>query len=94
MKTLAIRLDDELHARLGMLSKLSGSSVTDTIRGAIEHRLEVLANDPEVTAKAEQLRAEIEQEAAQQRDALTALIGSTKEAPKPATQRGGRSAKE
>src|SRR5690606_32760699 len=43
MKTLAVRLDDELHARIGMLSKLSGMTVTDTIRTAIEKHLDTLA---------------------------------------------------
>lgn len=93
MKTLAIRLDDEQHARLGMLSKLSGTSVTDTIRTAIEKHLETLASDPAITAKAEELTAEIEKEAAQQRQALAALIGTSKQEPKTAA-RGGRTAKE
>jgi predicted DNA-binding protein len=93
MKTLAIRLDDELHARLGMLSKLASTSVTDTIRTAIEKHLDTLAADPAITAKAEELQAEIEKEAAQQRNALAALIGSSaKETPKAAPR--GRSAKE
>ncbi|MFT4011306.1 MAG: hypothetical protein QM655_14825 [Nocardioidaceae bacterium] len=100
MKTLAIRLDDDLHARLGMLSKLSGTSVTDTIRNAVERELDALAADPAVTAKAEALRDEIEKEAAQQRDALAALIGtsapaSAKDAPKATTRgRGAASSKE
>lgn len=96
MKTLAVRLDDELHARIGMLSKLSGSTVTDTIRTAIENHIEVLANDPTISAKAKELTAEIDKEAELQRQALAALFGSsTKEAPKTATTtRGGsRSAK-
>ena len=95
MKTLAIRLDDELHARLSMLSKLAGTSVTDTIRTAIEKHLDTLSSDPAITAKAEELRAEIEKDAAQQRDALAALIGATgKQSPKTATTRGSRTAKE
>ena len=32
MKTLAIRLDDELHAQLSVLAQLSGTSLTDEIR--------------------------------------------------------------
>ncbi len=96
MKTLAIRLDDELHARLSMLSKLAGASLTDTIRTAIEKHLETLSSDPTITAKAEELRAEIEKDAAQQRDALTALIGATgtPQSSKAATTRGARTAKE
>ncbi|MBF6188911.1 DNA-binding protein [Nocardia farcinica] len=91
MKTLAVRLDDELHARIGMLSKLSGMTVTDTIRTAIEKHLDTLANDPAITAKAEELRAEIEKEAELQQQALSALFGSsTPQAPKTAR---GRTAK-
>lgn len=94
MKTIAVRLDDELHARVGLLSKLNGSTVTDTIRTAIEKHLEVLAKDPAITAKAEELTAEIDKEAELQRQALSALFGSsTKEAPKTTTTRGSRSAK-
>ncbi|ORV08679.1 DNA-binding protein [Mycolicibacterium fallax] len=89
MKTIAVRLDDELHARIGMLSKLSGMTVTDTIRTAIEKHLDTLANDPAITAKAEELRAEIEKDAELQRQALSALFGSsTTQAPKTTRGRG------
>jgi predicted DNA-binding protein len=93
MKTLAVRLDDELHARVGMLSKLSGNTVTDTIRTAIENHLEVLANDPAITAKAKELTAEIDRDAELQRQALKDLFGSstTSKAAKTTTTRGGRS---
>lgn len=93
MKTLAVRLDDDLHARLGLLSKLSGTTVTDTIRTAVEKHLEVLANDPAITAKAQELTAEIDKEAELQREALAALLGSsTKEGvSKSAAARGSRS---
>lgn len=91
MKTLAVRLDDELHARIGMLSKLSGMTVTDTIRTAIERYLDTLAGDPAITAKAEELRAEIEKEAAVQQRALSALFApSTPQVSKAAR---GRTAK-
>lgn len=92
MKTLAVRLDDDLHARLGLLSKLSGTTVTDTIRTAVEKHLEVLANDPAITATAQELTAEIDKEAELQRKALAALLGSsTKEsAIKSAAARGSR----
>lgn len=94
MKTLAVRLDDELHARIGLLSKLSGTTVTDTIRTAIENHLEVLANDPMISAKAKELTAEIDKEAELQRQALAALFGSsTKEGVTKTTTRGRGSAK-
>lgn len=91
MKTLAVRLDDELHARIGMLSKLSGMTVTDTIRTAIERYLDTLAGDPAITAKAEELRAEIEKEAAVQQQALAALFASS--TPQASKTARGRTAK-
>lgn len=89
MKTLAIRLEDEQHARLTILSKLSDESVTDTIRTAIDEHLAKLAADPELSAKAEGFTAAIEREAAEQRSAIAALFGTAK----PATSRG-RAAKD
>lgn len=94
MKTLAIRLDDELHARISLLSKLSGSTLTDTIRTAIEKHSEVLANDPGIAAKAKELTAEIDKEADLQRQALAAMFGSsTAETAVKTTTTRGRSAK-
>ncbi|AZZ79756.1 DNA-binding protein [Gordonia alkanivorans] len=89
MKTLAIRLEDEQHARLSILAKLSGVSLTDTIRDAIESRIATLASDPEIAAKAEALTAEIDREAAEQRDAIATLFGTNNR-----TTPRGRTAKE
>lgn len=80
MKTLAIRLEDEQHARLTILSKLSDVSITDTIRTAIEDHLATLAADPDLSAKAANLTATIDREAAEQRDAVAALFGTAKPA--------------
>lgn len=76
MKTLAIRLEDDLHARLTLLSKLTGSSVTATIRNALEQHLAGLIADPVIAAKASELTAAIEQEAEAQRQTLAALFAS------------------
>ena len=84
MKTLAIRLEDEQHARLTILSKLSEVSVTDAIRTAIDEHLAKLAADPEISARAEAFTATIEREAAEQRNAVAALFGTAK----PAASRG------
>jgi predicted DNA-binding protein len=80
VKTLAIRLEDDAHARLALLSKLSGLSITDTIRTAIDGHLAALAAQPDIAAKAEALTSEIEREAAEQRSAIQALLGSSKPA--------------
>ncbi len=83
MKTLAIRLEDEQHARLSMLSKLSEVSMTDAIRAAIEVHIAKLAADPAILARAEALQAEIDREAAEQRAALAGLLGRPEQSSSP-----------
>lgn len=83
MKSLAIRFEDEQHARLTILAKLSEVTLADVIREAIETHLTKLAADPTVSAKAEALTAEINREAAEQRDAIAALFGNGKPATRP-----------
>ena len=78
MKSLAIRLEDEHHARLTILAKLAGATVTDTIRDAIEAHLDSLAAKPEISAKADELAAEIDREADEQRTAIAALFEGRK----------------
>ena len=43
MKTLAIRLDDELHAQLSVLAQLSGTSLTDEIEHEAQARQAAIA---------------------------------------------------
>jgi predicted DNA-binding protein len=81
MKTLAIRLDDELHARLTMLSKLAGVTVTDAVRTAIDvYVTNLAANGGELAERAEQAKEDIEREATERREAIESLFGAT--APK------------
>lgn len=87
IKTLAIRLDADLHARLTILARLSAQSVTDLIRQAIETRLNELAQDPDLVAKAKQLQDEIEREANEQKGALTALFKTAAAPTSPARTR-------
>lgn len=75
MKTLAIRLEDDQHARMNVLAKVSGVTVTDLIRGAIDNRLNELAADPDTAAKARTVLQELEQQVSAEREAIAALIG-------------------
>lgn len=75
MKTLAIRLEDEQHARLSILAKLSGVSVTDAIRSAIEAQITTLAANKDLAAHAKSALEEIERDAEEQRSAIAALFG-------------------
>ena len=53
MKTLAIRLEEEQHAQLGMIAKLEELTVTDAIRQAIDQWIESKRSNPELQARAE-----------------------------------------
>jgi predicted DNA-binding protein len=77
VKTLAIRLEPDLHAQLTLIAQLRGATITDEIKAAIEDRIKAAKNQSELAGKAEAALAEIEREAANRRDALAALFGTT-----------------
>lgn len=77
MKTLAIRLDDEQHAQLSVLAQLEGITVTDFIRSTIDAQVEAKRSQPEIAAKAEQVLATIDAEAATRRSAIAGLFAES-----------------
>lgn len=79
MKTLAIRLDDELHAQLSVLAQLSGSSITDEIRQAIEAHLDASKANPELSQKAQAVLDDIEREAEGRKAAIATLFGAAEQ---------------
>lgn len=89
LKTIAIRVEESLHAQLRFIAQLSGSTITDEIRRAIETRIATAQDDPELVARAQRAREEIEREAAARSAAIagfmgaTAVSGTTQSAPKP-----------
>ncbi|ACV78442.1 CopG domain protein DNA-binding domain protein [Nakamurella multipartita DSM 44233] len=88
-KTLAIRLDDDLHARITILARLGGQSVTDAIRDALRAHVDVLAADPTIAAKAAALREQIARDADEQQAAIQALFG-TPQPPKTGRPSGSK----
>lgn len=86
MKTLAIRLDDELHAQLSVLAQLQGSTITDEIRQAIEARLESLRTNPMLEQRAQAVLDDIERDAQGRKAAIATLFGSSKASEQPATR--------
>lgn len=69
---LVIPLRDEQHVRLHSFGKISGITVTEVIREAVEQRRDTLPNDAELVATAEAVLADMEARAATERDALAA----------------------
>jgi predicted DNA-binding protein len=75
VKTLAIRLEPELHAQLSIIAQLRASTITDEIRSAIEAHIEQASSNPDLTAQADAALEEIEREASTRREAIDALLG-------------------
>jgi hypothetical protein len=88
-KTLGVRLDEGLHAQLSFIAQLTGSTITDEIRRSIEQRVQAAQEDPELVERAEQVRAEIEREAAARQQAIAGFFGkvAVEGATKPAVPR-------
>lgn len=90
MRTLAVRITDDLRAQLDVIAQLNNRSVTEEIRLGIEDWIDRSKADPKVLERAEVVRAEIEREAATKRGAIEAIFAS--DAPKakaPTRQTGG-----
>ena len=90
VKTLAIRLDPELHAQLSVIAQLSGSTITDEIREALAAHVAALASSDDLAGSAASMLDEIEREADARREALSTLFGSAEAKPKAARRTSGR----
>jgi hypothetical protein len=94
VKTLAIRLTDELHTQLVLIASLERLSLTDTIRLAIEGLVERKRGDGDLAAQAAKVLEEMEQEAQARKQALQALLGPSAQPPTEPASGGGRSKRE
>lgn len=74
LRTLAVRINEDLRAQLDVLAQLTGRSTTEEIRLAIEHWIAKSKSDPSVLKKAEAVKAEIEREAETRRNAIAAIF--------------------
>lgn len=88
MKTLAIRLEDDLHAQLSMVAQLGELTITDAIRQAIDQWIETKRSQPELAARAQSVLDEIENDAAQRREAIATLFGSDTASAAKTTEEG------
>ncbi len=92
VKTLAIRLDPELHAQLSVIAQLRSSTITDEIREALAAHVAALASSNDLAGSAASMLDEIEREADARREALSTLFGSAEAKPKAARRTSGRKA--
>ena len=88
-RVLSVRTSDATRAQLEVLAQLNNRSLTEETRIALERWVETSKSDPKVLQRAEQVRADIEREAATKRDAITAVLGTATGPAKPATASKG-----
>jgi uncharacterized membrane-anchored protein YjiN (DUF445 family) len=74
VKTLAVRISEDLRAQLDVIAQLNDRSVTEEIRLAIESWIQKTKDDPSVQQRAESVRAELEREATTKRNAISAIF--------------------
>jgi hypothetical protein len=91
VKTLAIRLEDDLHAQLSVLAQLSETSLTEEIRKALVAHLAARRDDPELTKRAQAISEEIEEQAQARKSAIATMFGPAEQpgSPKPTGKRSG-----
>jgi lysyl-tRNA synthetase class II len=94
-KTIAVRVKGAAHSQLQFIAQLSGNSMADEVRQAIDARIATAQDDPQLIARAQEVRAEIEREAAARSAAIAGFMGdtaveATSEQPTPASARKSR----
>ena len=77
VKTLGIRLPDELHTQFVLVASLDGLSLTDAIRKAVELYVQSKRSEGDFAERATAALEEIEREAANRRSAIEGLFGQS-----------------
>lgn len=91
MKTVAIKVDDDLHAQLLLVAQLEGTTLTDVIRQAVEQYVEGLKGGDGLASKAQSLLDEIERDVATRREAVRSLLGQQEPEATPSPKPSRRS---
>jgi glycerol-3-phosphate dehydrogenase len=74
-KTVPVKLEEGTHAQLRFIAQLSGNSIADEIRRSVDARIVAAQDDADLIARAEQVRQEIEREAAARSAAIAGFLG-------------------
>jgi predicted DNA-binding protein len=74
VKTTAIRLDDQLHARLVILAQLDGVPMAEILHRAITGYVDGRRSEPGFAEKAKAVLSEIDEEARARREAIEGLF--------------------
>ncbi|MGV9680678.1 hypothetical protein ACWDSJ_35870 [Nocardia sp. NPDC003482] len=86
-KTIAIRVDPDIHAELSLIAQLRGHTLADEHLQAVLNHIEKAREEPDLAERAEQAIEEIEREAAVRRDAINRLRRSKATSPTTTEER-------
>lgn len=75
-KTMAIRVEEDVHARLTLLARLNKRSLSDELTEAVTNHLDARWTDEALQSQASEALAEIDREASTRRKAIESLLGS------------------
>ncbi|AAT89917.1 hypothetical protein ATY41_12205 [Leifsonia xyli subsp. xyli] len=85
IKPLAVRLNESTRTQLDIIAQLRDRNVTDEVRLAIEAWIDKAKSNPTIPRRAQDLRNEIEREAAGKRDAIAAIFDAAPPSKTPRT---------
>lgn len=88
LRTLAVRISDDLRAQLDIIAQLNDRTATEEIRLALEFWIAQAKANPETLKRAQQVQSEIERKAQTQRNAIAAIFGNEATTSDGATEEG------
>ena len=88
MKTLAIRLDDDVAAQLAIVAQLEDKPIIGVIREAIDAHLAAKRDEGALAERAEAVLADIDRDAAARKEAIETLFGKPEPDPEATSRRG------
>ncbi|WP_198675823.1 hypothetical protein [Kribbella monticola] len=86
-KTIGVQLPNGLHSQATMVAKLDGISLRDACVRGLRTYVEQKQAEPDFKARVAAALADIEREAAEQREAIQSLFGSETQAAAPAAKK-------
>ena len=86
-KTLALRISPEVHAQLSFIAGLRQRTINDEGIASLASHLESAKADPDLLARAEAARQDVEREARERQEAISSMFDTP-----PRTTRGRKSA--
>jgi predicted DNA-binding protein len=76
IRTLAVRLPEDLYTQLTLIASLDGVSMAEIVRDAVEHSIEARRTSGDLAAQAQAALEQVDREAEIRRTALAALLGT------------------